>query len=61
VDSEPELDAIVEHARAAGVRCALIVDAGLTEFRGVPTKTCCAIGPAWSDAVDAITGDLPLL
>jgi PTH2 family peptidyl-tRNA hydrolase len=61
VDSEAELDAIVECATAAGVRCALIVDAGHTEFHGVPTKTCCAVGPAWSDAVDAITGRLPLL
>ena len=61
VSSEAELDAIVANARAAGVPCALIVDAGLTEFHGVPTKTCCAVGPAWVDAVDAITGALPLL
>jgi PTH2 family peptidyl-tRNA hydrolase len=61
VDSEAALDAIVERARAAGVPCALIVDAGVTEFHGVPTKTCCAIGPAWSAAVDEITGALPLL
>jgi len=58
VDSEAALDAIVERARAAGVPCALIVDAGRTEFHGVPTKTCCAVGPAWSDEVDAITGAL---
>jgi PTH2 family peptidyl-tRNA hydrolase len=61
VDSEASLDAIVARARDTGVPCALIVDAGLTEFHGVPTKTCCAIGPAWADAVDAITGGLPLL
>ena len=61
VDSEAELDAVVDRARAAGVPCALVVDAGHTEFHGVPTKTCCAVGPAWSDAVDAITGGLPLL
>ncbi len=61
VDSETALEAIVERARAAGVPFALIVDAGHTEFRGVPTKTCCAVGPAWADEVDAITGDLPLL
>jgi PTH2 family peptidyl-tRNA hydrolase len=61
VDSEAALDAIVDRARAAGVPCALIVDAGHTEFHGVPTKTCCAVGPAWTDAVDAITGGLPLL
>jgi peptidyl-tRNA hydrolase, PTH2 family len=61
VSSEAELDAIVARARAAGLPCALIVDAGATEFHGVPTKTCCAIGPAWADQVDAITGALPLL
>ena len=61
VGSEAALDAIVEQARAAGVPCALVVDAGHTEFHGVPTKTCCAVGPAWTDEVDAITGDLPLL
>jgi PTH2 family peptidyl-tRNA hydrolase len=61
VDSEVALDAIVAKARAAKLPCALITDAGVTEFHGVPTKTCCAIGPAWSEDVDAITGQLPLL
>lgn len=61
VDSEAALDEVVARARAAGVPCALIVDAGQTEFHGVPTKTCCAVGPAWVDEVDAITGALPLL
>jgi PTH2 family peptidyl-tRNA hydrolase len=61
VDSEEALVAVVERARAANVPVALIVDAGKTEFHGVPTKTCCAVGPAWSDEVDAITGELPLL
>jgi PTH2 family peptidyl-tRNA hydrolase len=61
VDSEAALDAVVARAKAAGVPCALIVDAGQTEFHGVPTKTCCAVGPAWIADVDAITGDLPLL
>lgn len=61
VDSEAALDAVVEAARAAGVPVALITDAGATEFHGVPTKTCCAVGPAWIEDVDAITGALPLL
>ena len=61
VTSEAELDDIVAKARAAGLPCALIVDAGKTEFHGVPTKTCCAVGPAWSDEIDAITGALGLL
>jgi PTH2 family peptidyl-tRNA hydrolase len=61
VDSEAALDDVVARAKAAGVPCALIVDAGQTEFHGVPTKTCCAVGPAWTEDVDAITGALPLL
>jgi PTH2 family peptidyl-tRNA hydrolase len=61
VDSEAALESIVERARAAGVPVALITDAGQTEFHGVPTKTCCAVGPAWADDVDAITGALTLL
>jgi PTH2 family peptidyl-tRNA hydrolase len=61
VTSEAELDEIVAKARAAGLPCSLIVDAGKTEFHGVPTKTCAAVGPAWADEVDAITGHLTLL
>jgi peptidyl-tRNA hydrolase, PTH2 family len=61
VDSEAALDEVCERARAAGVPCAVIVDAGKTEFHGVPTKTCAAIGPGWVDEVDAVTGALPLL
>jgi PTH2 family peptidyl-tRNA hydrolase len=61
VESEQALDDVVARARAANVPVALITDAGKTEFHGVPTKTCCAVGPAWTDEVDAITGELPLL
>lgn len=61
VDSEAELDEIYEKAKSSGLMCSMIVDAGLTEFNGVPTKTCCAIGPEWSDKIDEITGHLKLL
>ncbi len=61
VESVSDLSAVYNAARAAGIPCALIEDTGLTEFKGVPTKTCCAIGPANPDAVDEITGKLPLL
>ncbi|MCA9677342.1 MAG: aminoacyl-tRNA hydrolase [Kofleriaceae bacterium] len=61
VGSEEELVAIYQRAVDAGVPAAMIVDAGHTEFHGVPTRTCCAIGPAWVEEVDAITGALPLL
>jgi PTH2 family peptidyl-tRNA hydrolase len=61
VDSEAELDEIHNKAKEAGLICSMIVDAGLTEFNGIPTKTCCAIGPAWPEDVDKITGHLKLL
>jgi PTH2 family peptidyl-tRNA hydrolase len=43
------------------VPCAIIEDSGLTEFNGVPTYTCCAIGPAEDTVIDQITGNLKLL
>lgn len=61
VNSEAELDDVMARAKAAGIPCALITDAGKTEFHGVPTKTCCAIGPGWADDIDQITGSLTLL
>lgn len=61
VNSEQELDEIYNKAQAAGLNCALITDSGLTEFNGVPTKTCCAIGPNKSEEIDKITGNLSLL
>jgi len=39
----------------------LIEDNGVTEFNGVPTKTCIAIGPDESEKIDRITGHLKLL
>lgn len=61
VKTEEELIDIYNKARAKGMYCSLITDAGLTEFGGIPTKTCCAIGPWWSDEIDEITGNLSLL
>lgn len=61
VDSEKELLEVFNKAQEAKLTCALITDAGATEFNGVPTKTCCAIGPVWDDEVDKITGHLKLL
>ncbi len=61
VDSEEALDEIYTRAREAGLPCAMVVDAGRTEFHGVPTKTCCAVGPGWIEDVDAVTGELSLL
>ena len=43
------------------IPCSLILDSGLTEFGGVPTYTCCAIGPSNSDIIDIFTRELALL
>ena len=56
LEDEDALLAAHEAARAAGLPCALITDAGRTEFHGVPTRTALAIGPAAVPEVDAITG-----
>ena len=61
VDSEEELLAVVQKAKEAGVLVQLCVDAGRTEFHGVPTPTCCAVGPDFPDRIDPITGHLRLL
>lgn len=61
VNSEEELLAVHQQALDAGLPCALIRDAGLTEFNGVPTLTCCVIGPVKSSEIDKITGNLSLL
>src|SRR5580704_1033011 len=56
VNSEAELLAIHEQAAASGLVTALILDAGLTEFGGVPTHTAVAVGPDASANVDLVTG-----
>lgn len=61
VNSEEELIDVFTQATVHDVPCALIKDRGITEFKGVPTHTCAAIGPASNDRVDRITGDLKLL
>lgn len=60
-DSLEQLEGIYEEAVEAGLPCAKITDAGLTEFGGVPTVTAIAIGPSWNDKIDPITKDLKLL
>jgi peptidyl-tRNA hydrolase, PTH2 family len=61
VSSEAEL--LVVHSRAirSGMKSYIITDNGTTEFRGVPTRTCCAIGPDYSEKFAEITGGLKLL
>lgn len=61
VDSEEELVNLYQMAQINGLPCSLITDSGKTEFNGVPTKTCVAIGPAFIDDVNELTGHLSLL
>ncbi len=60
VDTEADLLAVFEAARAAGLEAQLITDAGHTEFHGVPTHTCVGIGPDLAEKIDAVTGTLRL-
>ena len=60
VGSEPELMEVYEQALRAGLVAYLITDGGLTEFGGVPTRTCLGIGPDYDDRIDPVTGDLEL-
>lgn len=61
VDSEDELRDLMLKAQLKDVQCTPIIDAGRTEFNGVPTLTCAAFGPDQIDVIDEITGHLPLL
>jgi peptidyl-tRNA hydrolase, PTH2 family len=55
-----QLEDVVRQARAAGLPTELICDAGRTQV-SPGTPTCCALGPADSTRIDAVTGDLSLL
>lgn len=61
VDSEEELLTIVDEAKKAELTVNLVTDAGYTEFHGVPTNTCAAIGPDLVEEIDKITSELKLL
>lgn len=60
VNSEMELLAIYQQADEAKLPCKLILDSGFTEFGGVPTYTCVAIGPDFPEAINKVTGKLKL-
>ena len=56
VDGEDDLARIAELAEARGLPFAMITDSGKTEFKGQPTRTTVAIGPALDVEIDEITG-----
>lgn len=60
VESEEELLEIAKRASEKNVECHVVTDNGRTEFNGIPTKTCLALGPDKADLLDEITGHLKL-
>lgn len=60
-NSLDELLELTEKAKEAGLLHFLCRDAGLTEFKGVPTYTTLAIGPAEASEIDKITSHLKLM
>jgi PTH2 family peptidyl-tRNA hydrolase len=56
-----DLIAIYNRAKEKGLPCSLIEDNGTTAFNGVKTLTAVGIGPANSEIIDEITGNLKLL
>jgi PTH2 family peptidyl-tRNA hydrolase len=60
VSSEEELLTVYEQALDAGLVVHLITDGGLTEFAGVPTRTCLAIGPDYDERINPVTARLEL-
>jgi len=61
VNSEQELDELHQKALDNGLISHMIEDNGATEFNGVKTKTCIAIGPHYDEKFIGITDHLPLL
>ena len=61
VNSEQELLDIVSRAREKGLVNHVVTDSGRTEFNGIPTKTCAAIGPHEVSKFEGVTDHLPLL
>ncbi len=60
VDSEEALLDIAKKAQEKGIIASVITDAGMTEFHGIPTKTCLALEPLIAEVADELTGTLPL-
>jgi PTH2 family peptidyl-tRNA hydrolase len=60
VEGEEVLVGLHEQALNLGLESHLIVDSGRTEFAGVPTKTCIAIGPDYVEKIDVVTAKLKL-
>lgn len=60
VDSLEELLELEKKAKELGIEANLITDCGLTEFDGVPTVTCLALGPDYDEVLNVLTSNLKL-
>jgi PTH2 family peptidyl-tRNA hydrolase len=60
VDSDDALMAVARAAEKEGIGVEVITDSGRTEFGGVPTRTCLALGPDLAAKIDSVTGGLEL-
>jgi peptidyl-tRNA hydrolase, PTH2 family len=60
VSTAGQLEDVVRQGRESGLPVEVISDAGRTQLTP-GTLTCCALGPAESHRIDAVTGGLPLL
>jgi PTH2 family peptidyl-tRNA hydrolase len=60
VTSDGQLREVIRQAQAAGLPVEPVNDAGRTQV-SPGTLTCCAVGPAEGERIDAITAGLPLL
>lgn len=60
-NSEKIITRLAEQAYDKELPFYIVTDAGRTEFNGVPTVTCIAIGPAPDEEIDKLTGELKLI
>lgn len=61
ITGQVDLEKLVYKAKEMGLPAVLITDNGKTEFNGIPTVTCAAIGPGREEQIDLLTGHLKLL
>ena len=61
ITGQVELEKLVFKAKEMGLPAVLITDNGKTEFGGIPTVTCAAIGPGPVEKINLITAHLKLL
>jgi PTH2 family peptidyl-tRNA hydrolase len=61
VNSEEEFLEVKQKAVESGMIVSAVLDAGKTEFNGVPTLTALSIGPARVEEFSDITSHLSLL